>query len=188
VACVSLGKPYTNAAQERSFSLASWFNGLLMMSAKDETFEIRCIEAMNRTSVKQVTLSLAEHKSEFQVKELSNDHRVNALANFCAPEAAKTPTGRVATIFGGDGEVLGHLPPSADISDGDTVTEAEANDDDSCSSINLGDDDDQNVGWTIDDDESPGFNRDSPLENEETQRNFLNHVLGQYNEYLAENN
>ena len=51
MASIVLGKPYTNAYQERCFSLASWFDGKLVQSQKAETLQSRCLDAQNRNNV-----------------------------------------------------------------------------------------------------------------------------------------
>jgi hypothetical protein len=177
VACVSLGKPYTNAAQERNFSLASWFNCILMQSSKDVTFEIRCIEALNRSSLKSAKMSIAEHIKDYPAPEISDRSRVSALANFCEPAPVTPPIGRVATIFGRDGEVIGHSAPVDTDSDSGDQTQEE--DDDDSYFANL---DDENFGW------GPEPEDVTNDRNTEVQLDFLQTYLGNYNTYMEENN
>ena len=55
LATMVLGKPYTNAYQERCFSLASWFDSKLMQCQKAETLQMRCLDAQNRKNVSRMT-------------------------------------------------------------------------------------------------------------------------------------
>ena len=55
LATIVLGKTYTNAYQERYFSLASWFDSKLMQCQKAETLQMRCLDAQNRKNVSRMT-------------------------------------------------------------------------------------------------------------------------------------
>lgn len=52
-ACIILGKPPTNAKQERLFSWATWFDGNLRQRLSESGFEMRLLEKANRDFVRE---------------------------------------------------------------------------------------------------------------------------------------
>jgi hypothetical protein len=111
VACVSLGKPFTNAEQERNFSMASWFNGNLTQSAHGTTFETRYIEAINRKVVIKCESTLKNHQDTHPTQDQTVDEKIMALTQFLKPPPVTAPEGSVARLFNQTGDVVG---PTAD--------------------------------------------------------------------------
>jgi len=79
---IALGKPSTNAGQERDFNRATWLDSNLVQSQKPKTLEDRHISVINRDSVNNMkklleevdediarkTITLDEPKSDAEVK------------------------------------------------------------------------------------------------------------------------
>jgi hypothetical protein len=79
-AFIHLGKPYTNAFQERVFSKTTWMDGHLMQSQKATTLEMRALDALNRDNVRN--LKIDETKSKLDDEETKvGDKEVEELLN-----------------------------------------------------------------------------------------------------------
>jgi hypothetical protein len=68
-AAVTLARPYTNASQERDFSMATWFDGKLCQSQKPEILERRLLLGLNREVVDVIKseISIMKNSSEFSL-------------------------------------------------------------------------------------------------------------------------
>jgi hAT family C-terminal dimerisation region len=66
-AAITLARPYTNASQERDFSMATWFDGNLFQNQKPEKLERRLLLGLNR----QVVEVIKSEITEIQEKNLS---------------------------------------------------------------------------------------------------------------------
>ena len=53
-ACITLGKPYTNAYLERSFSITTWLDSFLRQNQHNITLEMRLIEKINRPYIEKI--------------------------------------------------------------------------------------------------------------------------------------
>jgi hypothetical protein len=58
-AAITLARPYTNASQERDFSMATWFDGNLVQSQKPEVLERRLLLGLNRQVVGVIKSEIA---------------------------------------------------------------------------------------------------------------------------------
>ncbi|KAL7567925.1 hypothetical protein ACA910_019638 [Epithemia clementina (nom. ined.)] len=86
VAAIQLARPYSNAQQERDFSLATWFDGNLVQKQRPETLEKRLVGCLNRNVVKELQQLLESH---------------NEFASYAALECHKESDSQ-----GKDGEVV----------------------------------------------------------------------------------
>ena len=76
LATIVLGKPYTNAYQERCFSLASWFDSKLMQCQKAET---RCLDAQNRKNISHMTQLMG---SKWEDQPLFKEQKAHTIISY----------------------------------------------------------------------------------------------------------
>ena len=79
LATIVLGKPYTNAYQERCFSLASWFDNKLMQCQKAETLQMRCLDAQNRKNVSRMTQLMG---SKWEDQPLFTEQKAHTIISY----------------------------------------------------------------------------------------------------------
>ena len=79
LAIIVLGKPYTNAYQERCFSLASWFDSKLMQCQKAETLQMRCLDAQNRKNVSRMTKLMG---SKWEDQPLFKEQKAHTIISY----------------------------------------------------------------------------------------------------------
>ena len=79
LATIVLGKPYTNAYQERCFSLASWFDSKLMQCQKAETLQMRCLDAQNRKNVSRMTQLMG---SKWEDQPLFKEQKAHTIISY----------------------------------------------------------------------------------------------------------
>jgi hypothetical protein len=81
-ACIALGKPYTNAHLERSFSIGTWFDGTLRQNQLDLTLEMRIVEKLNRKMIRTIYHEYfdAIKKGKEKEEETLNKKKENAEA------------------------------------------------------------------------------------------------------------
>ena len=73
VASVTLARPYSNAQQERDFSLATWFDGNLVQKQKPATLEKRLMTCLNREPVKMLEETLHQLDPKYKVVETEDE-------------------------------------------------------------------------------------------------------------------
>jgi hypothetical protein len=86
LACIILGKPFTNAFQERVFSLGTWMETALNQSMHDTTFEMRMLCKANRSLIekefKATNKTFAPTvKEEGSIEPLVNRFKQNTFAS-----------------------------------------------------------------------------------------------------------
>ena len=79
LATIVLGKPYTNAYQERCFSLASWFDSKLMQCQKAETLQMHCLDAQNRKNVSHMTQLMG---SKWEDQPLFKEQKAHTISSY----------------------------------------------------------------------------------------------------------
>lgn len=87
-AAVTLARPYTNASQERDFSMATWFDGNLVQQQKPEILERRLLLGLNREVLNvmksEILIMQKINLPEPQTISQTNDND-NAIVNMEEP-------------------------------------------------------------------------------------------------------
>jgi hypothetical protein len=131
--CIVMAKPPSNAQQERIFSRVSWFDSHLMASQKSSTFEMRCLDSLNRGNVDEIKESIENNENTFPNKEWRQDITTDKMLHrFMNPEGMKfadeqedaTNPNSLAYIYGVN-----------EMEDSDGSAEASDSDDDSTDEV-----------------------------------------------------